>query len=115
MYSKISAQDFWKIANIQKIALERSQAVLTQWETQSIHIWPIELLDKIGADGFGQYTPQISELYRMMKPKDENVDINGYKQIFSQWIATHLVDEASILKFVNHEGYGENWRPYNLN
>jgi hypothetical protein len=43
----------------------------------------------------------------MMAPKDDSVDISGYRAIFNQWIATHLVDEASILSFLNHQGCDE--------
>lgn len=95
------------ITNIQDKVRQISNSNLELLITKSPHIGPIELLDNIGADGFGKYTPQTESLYAMMAPKDDSVDISGYRAIFNQWIATHLVDEASILSFLNHQGCDE--------
>lgn len=100
MYQKLSEDNMAVISNIKEAALSKSTEILSNWETDSIHIGPVELLEQIWVDGFGESTPQTRALFNLLH---HELEAEAYLSHLNQYVATNFIREESIWKFLNHK------------
>ncbi|EKD44537.1 MAG: hypothetical protein ACD_71C00107G0002 [uncultured bacterium (gcode 4)] len=95
MYSELS--DSWAraIEDIKEVATTKSNEVLSSGNIQGVHIGPIELLQKIGVDGFGQSFPKETREILSLLLRDD-VQAKGYFPHLNQYIVDYFVNEEDI-------------------
>lgn len=100
IYKELSDIGEKAIRSIQISALTRSRDILKKWDTESICVGPIELMEGIWVNGFGEYTPQTKALFDLLE-NGENIE--GYLSHFYQYLVTHFVKGEDVWKLLRHE------------